>query len=109
MRRCGPSTKWAERRSLLESDARETVIARLMHQSRMAELPVGSGEWLLAVIGAVAAEAPASPAKRMPLRARREFLEERLHASGLAYGTGAQDPAVVLDTEAGPGTRAYAH
>ena len=43
------------------------------------------------------------------LRARCGALEQHLHASGLAYGTGAQDAAVELDPEAGPGTRAFAH
>src|SRR3954452_24616821 len=81
----------------------------LSHQSRQAELPVGSGEWLVAVIGAVAAQPPACPHTRQDLEARRAFLEERLHASGLAYGTGAIDPAVELDAEASPGVRAFAH
>ncbi len=80
-----------------------------MHQSRQAELSVGSGEWLLAVIGAVAAQPPACPPTRQHFRARRDFLESRLQASGLAYGTGAQDPAIELDAAAGPGTRAFAN
>jgi hypothetical protein len=80
-----------------------------LHQSRQAELPLGSGEWLLAVIGAVAAQPPACPPIRQHLRERSEFLEVRLHASGLAYGTGAQDPAIELDPGAGPGARAFAH
>ena len=74
----------------------EERIARLLHQSRQAELPVGGGEWLLAVIGAVAAELPACPPQKMLLRERRAALEGQLRASGLAYGTGAQDPAVEL-------------
>jgi len=80
-----------------------------LHQSRQAELPVGSGEWLLAVIGAVAARPEACPAQPLPLAARRAALEENLRASGLAYGTGSQDPAVELDGEATPGVRAFAH
>jgi hypothetical protein len=80
-----------------------------LHQSRQAELPLGSGEWLLAVIGAVAAQPPACPPTRQDLQERRDFLEVRLHASGLAYGTGAQDPAIELDPGAGPGARAFAH
>ena len=70
---------------------------------------MGSGEWLLAVIGAVAAQPPACPAQPMPFRQRRAALEEKLRASGLAYGTGSQDPAVELDPEAPPGVRAFAH
>ena len=80
-----------------------------MHQNRQAELPVGSGEWLLAVIGAVAAQPPVCPPQKMSLRERRAALEEQLRASGLAYGTGALDPAVKLDAEAAPGERAFAH
>src|SRR5438067_13731043 len=45
----------------------------------------------------------------MPFRERRAALEDQLRASGLAYGTGAQDPAVELDAEAAPGERAFAH
>ncbi len=84
-------------------------MASLLHQSRQAELPPGSGEWLLAVIGAVAALPPGCPKAALHFRARRDLLEEQLVESGLSYGTGAQDPAVVLDAEAGPGTRAFAH
>ena len=72
-------------------------------------MPVGSGEWLLAVIGAVAAEQPTVPAKRLPLQQRRWALEVKLRASGLAYGTGAQDPAVHVDPGAAPGVRAFAY
>ena len=84
-------------------------MARLLHQSQQAELPVGSGEWLLAVIGAVAAEPPECPPLKQPLPARRDALEKQLHESGLAYGTGAHDPAVEHEPEAGPGARAFAH
>ena len=70
---------------------------------------MGSGEWLLAVIGAVAAQPPECPPQRMPLGERRAALEEMLRARGLAYGTGAQDPAIELDPQAAPGVRAYAH
>jgi hypothetical protein len=80
-----------------------------LHQSRQAELPVGSGEWLLAVIGAVAARRPVSPPQKVSLRERRLTLEEQLRAKGLAYGTGAQDPAVELAPEASAGERAFAH
>ena len=66
---------------------------------------MGSGEWLLAVIGAVAAQPPACPPQRMPLEERRAELEEMLRARGLAYGTGAQDPAIELDPQAAPGVR----
>ena len=80
----------------------------LLHQTRQTELAVGSAEWLLAVIGAVAVQPPDSERKLLP-RDRRAFLEERLHDSGLAYGTGAVDPAVELDAMATPGARAFAH
>jgi hypothetical protein len=70
---------------------------------------VGSGEWLLAVIGAVAAQPPQCPPRKVTLGERRSALEELLRQSGLAYGTGAQDEAVELDPEAGPGARAFAH
>src|SRR5207247_416542 len=58
---------------------------------------------------AVAAQPPSAPLVRMPLRERCKFVEERLYAGGLAYGTGAQDPAIELDSEAKPGARAFAH
>lgn len=81
-----------------------------MHQSRQAELPVGSGEWLLAVIGAVAAEPPDCPAvAEDSLRARTAALEQHLNESGLAYGTGAHDDAVEHAPDAGAGARAFAH
>jgi len=86
----------------------ELAIARLLHQSRQAELPVGSGEWLLAVIGAVAARPPGAEAKGMTLQARRAALEEKLLKRGLAYGTGAQDSSVEVSPEAAPGERAFA-
>ena len=84
-------------------------MASLLQQSRQAELPPGSGGWLLAIIGAVVAQLPDGPPDRLHFRARRDLLEKKLHESGLAYGTGAPDPAVELDSEAGPGTRAFAH
>ncbi|HEX9578341.1 MAG TPA: LETM1 domain-containing protein [Myxococcales bacterium] len=84
-------------------------MASLLHQTAQAQLPVGSGEWLLAVIGALAAQPPAAPPARVPLRERCKFVEEKLYDSGLAYGTGAQDPAVELDPEAKPAARAFAH
>ncbi len=80
----------------------------LLHQTRQTELAVGSAEWLLAVIGAVAVQPPPA-VRKLPPRERRVSLEERLHASGLAYGTGAIDPAVELDPMATPGARAFAH
>jgi hypothetical protein len=49
------------------------------------------------------------PAHRLPLRERRERLEIMLRSSGLAYGTGAVDPAVELPPDATPGARAFAH
>lgn len=36
-------------------------------------------------------------------------MEAQLREGGLAYGTGAQDPAIQLDAGARPGTRAFAH
>jgi hypothetical protein len=96
-------------RSLLESAKRTTTIARIFHQGRQAELAIGSGEWLLEVIGAVAAELQSCPPSKVPLRERRAALEAQLRESGLGYGTGAQDDAVELDPGAGPGARAFAH
>jgi LETM1-like protein len=61
------------------------------------------------VIGAVAAQPPACPPQPMTLRQRRLALEERLRESGLAYGTGAQDPAIELAPAATPRVRAFAH
>lgn len=61
------------------------------------------------MIGAVAAEPPACPPQQPTLRERRAALEEKVRASGLAYGTGAQDPAVELERDAPPGVRAFAH
>ncbi len=72
-------------------------------------MPVGSGEWLLAVIGAVAVQPPACPPERLPVRERRSALEESLRTTGLAYGTGSQDPAIELAADAAPGVRAFAH
>ena len=85
-----------------------SVIEHLLHQSRQAELSVGGGEWLLAVVSAVAARPP-SPWRQLPTAERRAELEERLRDSGLAYGTGAVDPAIELPAEARPGVRAFAH
>src|SRR5205085_5360138 len=59
---------------------REPAIASLRHQGRQAELPVGSDEWLLAVIGAVAAQLPRPHAPGLPMRTRRALLEERLRS-----------------------------
>lgn len=84
-------------------------MARLLHQSQQAELPLGSGEWLLAVIGAVAAEPPPCPPRKLPLLQRREALEKMLEEKGLAYGTGAADEAIELAPETRPGGRAFAH
>ena len=84
-------------------------MARLLHQTQQTELPVGSGEWLRAVIGAIAAEPPDCPPLKQPLPARRDALETQLLESGLAYGTGAHDEAIVHEPEAGPGVRAFAH
>ena len=69
---------------------------------------MGSGEWLLAIVGAVAARPP-SPWRKLEMNERRAVLEERLRTSGLAYGTGAVDPAVELDPQERPGARAFAH
>jgi len=71
-------------------------------------VPIGTGEWLLAVIGAVASRPPAAT-RRMALSARRAALEEKLRTRGLAYGAGAQDPSVEVGADAAPGQRAFAH
>jgi len=72
-------------------------------------LPVGSKEWLLAVIGAVAVSPPAGLSSVARAPDRRRLLEQSLLDSGLAYGTGALDPAVELATGATAGARAFAH
>jgi hypothetical protein len=87
----------------------EDNIARIFHQARQAELAVGSGEWLLEVIGAIAVETQRRAPDAMPLAARSAALEAQLRASGLEYGTAAPDEAIALDPAAGPGTRAFAH
>ncbi len=80
----------------------------LLYQTRQTELAIGSADWLLAVIGAVAVQPPQAVRRLLP-RERRAFLEARVHASGLDYGTGSVDPAVELDPMATPGARAFAH
>jgi len=70
---------------------------------------VGSTDWLLAVLGAVAVRVTKGPPHRLALHERRDRLEVMLRASGLAYGTGAVDPAVELPPDAVPGARAFAH
>ena len=70
---------------------------------------MGSTDWLLAVVGAVAVRVTKGPARRLALHERRDRLEVMLRASGLAYGTGAVDPAVELAPDAVPGARAFAH
>jgi hypothetical protein len=72
-------------------------------------LPVGSTEWLLAVVGAVAARPQVAPGRKLARRERRERLEALLRASGLSYGTGTLDPAVELAADARPAERAFAH
>jgi hypothetical protein len=84
-------------------------VASLFHQGAQAELPIGSGDWLLAVIGAIAAEPPTAPPDKLPLRERCKRIEDELYASGLSYGTGAQDPAVELPGDVNPAARAFAH
>jgi hypothetical protein len=61
------------------------------------------------VVGAVAVRVTKGPPQRLDLRERRERLEIMLRSSGLAYGTGAVDPAVELPPDATPGARAFAH
>ena len=70
---------------------------------------MGSTDWLLAVVGAVAVRVTKGPPSRLELRERRDRLEIMLRSSGLAYGTGAVDPAVELASDATPGARAFAH
>ncbi|MFL5309550.1 MAG: LETM1 domain-containing protein [Myxococcales bacterium] len=70
---------------------------------------MGSADWLLAVVGAVAVRVTKGPPHRLSLHERRDRLEVMLRASGLAYGTGAVDPAVELPPDAVPGARAFAH
>jgi hypothetical protein len=59
-------------------------------------------------VGAVSAQ-PEAPAREVGRRERRERLELLVRATGLAYGTGALDPAVELPLDAQPGQRAFAH
>src|SRR3954463_3468285 len=73
------------------------------------ELPVGSTEWLLAVVGAVAARPQITVTRRLDAAQGRDRLETLLRTSGLSYGTGAVDPAVELAANARPGERAFAH
>jgi hypothetical protein len=61
------------------------------------------------VVGAVAVRVAKGSPSRLELHERRDRLEVMLRASGLAYGTGAADPAVELATDAMPGARAFAH
>jgi LETM1-like protein len=94
---------------LQSSQPAESGIESLLHQGRQAELHVGSTDWLLAVVGAVAVRVTKGPPHRLALHERRDRLETMLRASGLAYGTGAVDPAVELAPDAVPGARAFAH
>lgn len=70
---------------------------------------MGSTDWLLAVVGAVAVRVAKGSPHRLDLLERRDRLEIMLRSSGLAYGTGAVDPAVELPSDATPGARAFAH
>ena len=70
---------------------------------------MGSTDWLIAVVGAVAVRVTKGPSRRLALHDRRDRLEVMLRASGLSYGTGAVDPAVELAPDAVPGARAFAH
>ncbi|MBS2022498.1 MAG: hypothetical protein JST92_08815, partial [Deltaproteobacteria bacterium] len=83
------------------------VIASLLYQSQQAELPIGSRDWLLAVVGAVIARPPPH-GRALTLDERREVLEERLRQSGLAYGTAGTDPAVEVPDDQSAGKRAFA-
>jgi LETM1-like protein len=69
---------------------------------------VGSRDWLLAVVGAISAELQPPLPRLASVRARRDALEVFLSQSGLGYGTGADDPAVLLEPEASAGVRAFA-
>ena len=70
---------------------------------------MGERDWLLAVIGAVAAELPdAAPEPALSRAERREAIEAFLRERGLAYGTGAIDPAIHLASDASPGVRTFA-
>ena len=92
----------------LSAPSETHVIESLLHQSAQVGLPVGSREWLLALVGAVSAEPQPAGLSLASPRARREAVEWFLSESGLAYGTGADDPAVRLPPEASPGVRAFA-
>jgi LETM1-like protein len=60
------------------------------------------------VVSAVAVEPPKGELAQVPRAQRRALLEEKLLASGLAYGTGAADPAIELAHDAPAGARAFA-
>jgi hypothetical protein len=60
------------------------------------------------VVSAVAVEPPKGALPPAPRAQRRALLEEKLLASGLAYGTGAADPAIELAQDAPAGARAFA-
>lgn len=70
---------------------------------------MGSREWLLAVVGAIAARPPLPPGPALALPERRELLEERLRQSGLAFGTAGADAAVEVPPDKSPGERAFAY
>ena len=69
---------------------------------------MGSREWFLAVVGAIVAGPQPAGMVLESVRARCDAVEWFLSESGLAYGTGAEDPAVQLPAEASPGVQAYA-
>ncbi|GAC1337713.1 MAG: hypothetical protein NVSMB23_04540 [Myxococcales bacterium] len=69
---------------------------------------MGGRDWLLALVRAIAAEPRGGTFPPAPRARRRALLESRLLESGLAYGTGAADPAVELAPGATAAARAFA-
>ena len=69
---------------------------------------MGSRDWLLAVVGAIAAGPQPEGVVLQSVGARRDALEWFLTESGLTYGTGADDLAVPLPPEVSPGVGAFA-
>ena len=83
------------------------VIESLSYQTQQTAEPVGSREWLLALVGAVVT-GPQPKGLLLPtLRERRGAVERLLVQTGLNYGTGADDDALALLPEASPGERAF--
>lgn len=87
---------------------RADTIESLLHTTQLRTAEIGSRDWLLAVVGAIAARPPLPAGPGLTLSERRDVLEERLRQSGLAYGTAGSDLEVEVPDGAGPGLRSFA-